>query len=502
MGHLDVTRAEMTPTFRGIVVAALALASMAHVGSPNTFFTGDAGPYPIRVTVRLPGVIPGLAQITVRISEQAREAIRSVSVQAVQWNVGPDGAPPADPALPVPGDPELYAAELWFMAATSYRVLVAIDGASGQGTAVVPVMALATEQRAMDRSLGALLAALGLFLALGLLTIVGAAVRESVLPPGTPPDAARRRRARFAIAGAAVLIGLMMWGGTSWWGIEAESYGEFVLYRPFNVSARAGVENGQRRMTLTIEDQRWPASPGTLSRYNALMPDDGKLMHMFLVREPAADVFAHVHPTPQSLAGLAFDVQVPPIPSGRYRVFGDIVHESGYAQTLIANVDLPAMTIDGTTPGDPDDSWLVGGGAPESPSAVFTHADGATVTWERGDESLIENQERLLTFIARAADGSALPLEPYMGMLAHVVVARDDGSVFAHLHPSGSVAMAALQKFAADQHAMHRATGATERVSIPYAFPKSGRYRIWVQMKRAGQVFTSAFDAAVLAPER
>ena len=35
---------------------------MAHVGSPDTFFTGKAGPYPVRVTVRLPGVIPGLAQ--------------------------------------------------------------------------------------------------------------------------------------------------------------------------------------------------------------------------------------------------------------------------------------------------------------------------------------------------------------------------------------------------------------------------------------------------------
>jgi hypothetical protein len=88
-----------------------------------------------------------------------------------------------------------------------------------------------------------------------------------------------------------------------------------------------------------------------------------------------------------------------------------------------------------------------------------------------------------------------------MGMLGHVVVARDDGSVFAHLHPSGSVAMAALQKFAPDRHAMHRST-TTERLSIPYAFPKAGRYRIWVQLKRAGRVFTSGFDAVVLAPGR
>ena len=36
-----------------LVLAAL---SMAHVGSPDTFFAGKAGPYDVRVSVRLPGV--------------------------------------------------------------------------------------------------------------------------------------------------------------------------------------------------------------------------------------------------------------------------------------------------------------------------------------------------------------------------------------------------------------------------------------------------------------
>ena len=42
-------------------------------------------------------------------------------------------------------------------------------------------------------------------------------------------------------------------------------------------------------MTLTIADDRWPSPAGFAGgRYNALMPDHGKLMHMFLIREPAA----------------------------------------------------------------------------------------------------------------------------------------------------------------------------------------------------------------------
>ena len=55
--------------------------------------------------------------------------------------------------------------------------------------------------------------------------------------------------------------------------------------------------------------------------------------------------------------------------------------------------------------------------------------------------------ERLLTFRATNADGTPAALEPYMGMIGHVAVANAEGTVFAHLHPSGSISMAALQKF-------------------------------------------------------
>jgi hypothetical protein len=34
-------------------------------------------------------------------------------------------------------------------------------------------------------------------------------------------------------------------------------------------------------------------------------------------------------------------------------------------------------------------------------------------------------------------------------------------------------------------------------VSFPYGFPKAGDYRIFVQIKRAGQVQTGVFDARV-----
>ena len=160
---------------RSLAIALLAIASMAHVGSPDTFFAGQAGPYPVRVSVRLPGVIPGLAQITVRVEGIPADAITRVTAQAIQWNLGVEGAPPPDVARPVPSDAGLYATELWLMSATSYRVHIVVEGRDGSGTAVVPVVALATVERPMSPGLGALLACLGVFLTAGLLTIIGAA---------------------------------------------------------------------------------------------------------------------------------------------------------------------------------------------------------------------------------------------------------------------------------------------------------------------------------------
>jgi metallophosphoesterase superfamily enzyme len=123
--------------------------------------------------------------------------------------------------------------------------------------------------------------------------------------------------------------------------------------------------------------------------------------------------------------------------------------------------------------------------------------------WQRGAGPIVARAERVLTFSAQDASGAPLPLEPYMGMLGHVAVTHEDGSVFAHLHPAGSISMAALQKFAgapADDpqraHAAH-VMPAPGDLSIPYAFPKPGRYRIWVQMKHNGRVITAAFDAHV-----
>jgi hypothetical protein len=110
--------------------------------------------------------------------------------------------------------------------------------------------------------------------------------------------------------------------------------------------------------------------------------------------------------------------------------------------------------------------------------------------------------KRLTMFTFRVEDAQGQPardLELYMGMPGHAIFVKRDRTVFAHVHPSGSAPMAAMQiAMPADTAHAHRMTAATpSTVTFPYGFPESGDYRIFVQVKRAGHVMTAAFDANV-----
>ena len=113
----------------------------------------------------------------------------------------------------------------------------------------------------------------------------------------------------------------------------------------------------------------------------------------------------------------------------------------------------------------------------------------------------VSGEATVLRFVVKNPDGSAARLEPYMGMRGHAAVLRDDASVFVHLHPVGTVSMAAQHAFAqrmGGEAGMGHGTDGTDGVvSFPYAFPRPGRYRVWVQVKRAGAVLTGVFDTEV-----
>jgi hypothetical protein len=458
--------------------------------------------------------VPGLAEISVRVLSGHPSR---VTVQPYAWNAGEGGAPPPDAAKAVPGDPRLFSVSLWFMVSTSYGVHVRVEGAEGAGTVVVPVQAVPTRRLPLEGPLAATLVGLGLFLFAGLLTLVGAALGEASLPAGAEPRPVDRRRGRAGVIVAGLLLVLALTGGRAWWNSVDRAYAR-DMYHPFHIRTEVAGGGGARVLSLAIDDPRWQGR-----EWSPLIPDHGKLMHLFLIRDGAMDVIAHLHPLMRDSSH--FESALPPLPAGLYREYADVVHESGFAQTLTDSVRIAGVAAE--APGawrasDTDDSWFTGAAAPGTSGDVRRAiAGGARLVWERGTAPIVERAEAPLRFRVESADGTVSPIEPFLGMAGHVIVRSADGGVFAHLHPIGSVAMASQMAFAmrtpADslQGSLGRrmtmdeagAPGAMPSMAlpatlpgefaIPYGFPRAGRYRIWVQVKRHGQVQTAAFDLTV-----
>ncbi|HSR56567.1 MAG TPA: hypothetical protein VLL57_00180, partial [Candidatus Binataceae bacterium] len=172
-------------------------------------------------------------------------------------------------------------------------------------------------------------------------------------------------------------------------------------------------------------------------------------MHLFLVRTPGLDRMWHLHP---AVKGGAFDDDLPSVDAGHYKVFADVVDKSGFPWTLVGTIDLPAISGHALSGDDSE------GSAPPIQAAansnVSTLVDGTRVIWDRDATPLKPNVPMFLKFEVQDPTGKpAQDLEPYMGMAAHVEIIRDDLSVFAHIHPSGSIPMASLMMASADSGA-------------------------------------------------
>ena len=117
-----------------------------------------------------------------------------------------------------------------------------------------------------------------------------AAVGESQVAPGQAVPPERRRRARIAALVALPIVGLLLLGGANWWRAEARDYRR-TLDKPLATRATVDDSGGVPTLTLEVMDSIWRAGGRS-----PLMPDHGKVAHLFLARADSLDAFAHLHP--------------------------------------------------------------------------------------------------------------------------------------------------------------------------------------------------------------
>jgi hypothetical protein len=486
---------------RALLIACVFLGApaLAHVGSPDVFYEGDAGPYHLLITVRPPGMIPGVAQVEIRSTTAPMSAVQVVPVYLTAKDAGLPPTP--DPMQPVPGDPQSFSGKVWLMASGSWEIRVQADGPQGKGELALPVPAFARRTLPMQRALGGLLFGLMLFLSFGVVAIAGAAAREGQLQPGESESAKNKRNGRIAVVVTALVVITLLALGNWWWNVAAADLATGMLYKAPPLTASLDRDNGQ--LTLRMAENFWHERRKDAWSMR-LVPDHGHVMHLFLLRTPGLEQFYHLHP--ELNADGSFTVSLPHISAGHYQVFADIVRESGFPETMVTEIDLPEVTGKVLTGDDSVASARAITASPASGAQVAQLPDGSRMVWERdGTQPAVG---KLGWFRFRVEDSNGKPvndLEPYMGMAGHAVFVRSDRSVFAHVHPAGSVPMAALALVQKDvkptdmdmNHGMaHPATTPAE-VSFPYGFPQPGDYRIFVQVKRSGQIETGVFDTRI-----
>ncbi|WP_461126065.1 hypothetical protein [Spirosoma aerophilum] len=532
---------------------ALSPTVSAHIGSSGVIVQKQAGKYQLLISVQPPDVVPGTAKVTVYV-EQGR--VSRIGARPIYFRSGGKGAPTHD-ELALMAD-NRYEADLWLMSSGSSSIELTIDGPDGKQQVIVPVMAVATSLREMPAGTGWGLAAMGLLLVVMLVTIIGASNADGVVLPGQPAPAKLGRRRLVGMGVGLAVVVLILTGWRTWWTSTADHYKNQQLYKPATIHASVRVADAQRLLAIQF-DTTGTGNDGRQRRMMSfVLPDHGKLMHAFLVRMPGMDAFAHLHPNRRDT--LNYEAALPPLPGGKYLLYSDVVYRNGFAETLTDTVEVPSLKISAEAaaaakPTDPDDSWLVAEPMGVKPGAVnVPHLDndmvvcgkpgastklddGSTMLWMDKSAPVLEaGKLYTLKFAVADAQGKAAALEPYLGMGGHAAILRSDGSVYIHLHPVGTYSMASEESLTnriadtartfrypdpvrfsdsidayvsklktlpeAEKNqrlaaGMRHTMKTNNMVEFPYAFPRAGHYRIWVQVKRNGRVLTGVFDTQV-----
>ena len=468
-----------------LLLLLLPLFAHAHIGSPNVFFEGHAGRHAVRVSIRPPTALPGFAQVDVRVAE---DAAHTVSVQAVLPGAS---APAPVTATPVTGDARLFHTPIWLLRRGTYAFHIAVDDAA----VVVPLQASALARPDMPPALGLVLSILGVVLFISAVWITHAAVP----------------RRGSALVATLLLSGALGAGAARWGKMDREFRGS-ALAQPRAVTTGIRTDGSTHLLRLTRDTS-------TTAAWDTLAADHGKLMHLFLIGANGGNNFAHLHPVRRD--GQTFESVLPPLAAGAYDLYGEITYANGSNETLTAHVTLPApLGTPAQTPVnmanevwcqsspapvgnaaqpfalDADDSWHAG--PPPAQTRISPLMGGHRMVFQNAGE-LVANRDITLRFAVVDSRGESVALQPYMSMLGHAVVRRDDGAVFTHLHPLGTISMAVQDLLSPSTPTPAPPPPGTHEVTFPYAFPRPGDYRLWVQVRVNTRVVTGVFEVRVIA---
>ena len=149
-GRCGLASARNANTFlRSLPLLCLAALAQAHVGSPDIFLEGKAGPYrSSSLSVRLsPSPVSPKSKSVPNLPASATSKPFRLPSRAPVRNMPHSRSPESSP-----GDPQFFTGALWMMTSGSWQARLTVDGAQGDGTLAIPVPSFA---RASKNAVGA-----------------------------------------------------------------------------------------------------------------------------------------------------------------------------------------------------------------------------------------------------------------------------------------------------------------------------------------------------------
>ena len=224
------------------------------------------------------------------------------------------------------------------------------------------------------------------------------------------------------------------------------------------------------RLRLVVRD------PGTGEVVRHFTEVHERRFHLFVVSQDLSH-YGHVHPEQQRDGSWALDVTLPR--RGFYKLFADFLPDGGTPQVI------PRALVTAGFTGD-----LASSGARLTPDQVSRkRADTMNIELVLPRAGLVAGRdERLVYRLTEAPSGSPIAdIEPYLGAWGHTLIMSEDTLHLVHAHPVESLPQNA------------GATGGPE-LTFKALLPAPGRYRVWTQLKRRGELTTVAFTIAVASP--
>jgi hypothetical protein len=183
-----------------------------------------------------------------------------------------------------------------------------------------------------------------------------------------------------------------------------------------------------------------------------------KVFHLFLISEDL-EHFAHEHPEPAGPGTFEFRWSFPQ--GGAWRALCDFFPVGATPQLIPRSILLPK------TP------------AVQAAAA----ATNMEVSLRTEPAAPLAGEKTMLFYRITPREG----FEPYLGAMGHMLIASEDLIDLVHTHP-----------FLVDGGLLEPPAG-HKQIQFNVIFPRAGRYRVWAQFQRNGQVNTVRQDIEVKA---